>query len=88
MSAPNAARNLRRNQIYQKLSEYCEGEGYPFAPVHGSKHNYIEVNVGAGKPVRMVFSNSASDHRAANNALTVLKRLIRERLATNDNNKV
>jgi hypothetical protein len=88
MSAPNAARNLRRNEIYQKLTKYCEGEGYLYTPVHGSKHNYIEVSVGAGKPVRMVFSNSASDHRAANNALTVLKRLIRERQANNDNVKV
>lgn len=36
----------------------------------------------------MSFSVSASDHRAAKNALTVLKRLIRERQASNDNIKV
>lgn len=88
MSAPNAKRLLRRNEIFKKLSGFCEGQGYRYEPIMGGKHHYIEVYIGEGKPVRMVFSASASDHRAANNALTVLKRLIRERQASNDNNKV
>ncbi|WP_316201677.1 MULTISPECIES: hypothetical protein [unclassified Bradyrhizobium] len=88
MSVPNARRLLRRNEIYQKLSTYCEEQGYRYEPLIGGKHHYIEVYIGEGKPVRMIFSASASDHRAANNALTVLKRLIRERQAANDNIKV
>ncbi|WP_407156343.1 hypothetical protein [Bradyrhizobium sp. STM 3557] len=88
MSKPNAARNLRRNEIYQTLAEYCDGQGYSYEPEHRSKHVYIVVDIRAGEPVRMSFSASASDHRAAKNALTVLKRLIRERQASNDNIKV
>ncbi|MGJ4951827.1 hypothetical protein [Bradyrhizobium sp. HKCCYLS20291] len=88
MSAPKAKRLLRRNEIYLKLSEYCERQGYRYEPEIGTKHHYIVVYFGEGKPLRMVFSASASDHRAANNALSVLKRLIRERQASNDNVKV
>ncbi|MGJ4995700.1 hypothetical protein ACQR0Z_14840 [Bradyrhizobium sp. HKCCYLS3077] len=88
MSAPNAKRVLRRNEIYVKLSKYCDGQGYRYEPVIGGRHHYIEVFIGEGRPVRMIFSASASDHRAANNALTVLKRLIRQRQASNDNSKV
>ncbi|KRR21668.1 hypothetical protein [Bradyrhizobium retamae] len=71
---------MRRNESYQKLSAYLSEQGYPFEPVHGSKHPYLLVDLKQGSKVKFFFPASASDHRSADNCVAQIKRLIRERL--------
>ncbi len=73
-------KRLRRNESYQKLAAYLTAEGYPFEPVHGSKHPYLLVDLKQGAKVKFFFPASASDHRSASNCVAQVKRLIRERL--------
>jgi hypothetical protein len=73
-------KSLRRNESYQKLSVFLTTEGYPFEPVHGGKHPYLLIDLKQGSKVRFYFPSSAGDHRAADNALSQIKRLIRNRL--------
>ncbi len=71
---------MRRNQPYQKLTAYLTEQGYPFEPVHGGKHPYLLVDLMQGSKIKFFFPSSAGDHRGADNAVSQIKRVIRERL--------
>lgn len=76
---------FRRNESYVLMSEYLVAQGYQFEPVRGSKHPYLLVALRSGVRLKFFFPATASDHRSAANALSQMKRLIREREASNDN---
>jgi hypothetical protein len=76
----NFDKSLRRNESYQRLAAYLTAEGYPFEPVHGGKHPYLEVDLKQGSKVKFYFPSTAGDHRSAANAVAQIKRLIRNRL--------
>lgn len=74
-------KKMRRNESYAALSNYLTAEGYPFEPVHHSKHPYLLIDLKhQGMKTKFYFPSSASDHRAAANCIAQVKRLIRERL--------
>lgn len=79
---------LRRNESFLKLSDYLTKQGYLFEPSYASKHPYVVVQLGEGKSVKFFFPSSASDCRSADNCVSQIKRVIRERLASNDNARV
>lgn len=82
----NFQRSMRRNESYQKLSAYLTQHGYSFEPFHAAKHPYVVVQLGEGKSLKFFFPSSAGDCRSADNAVSQIKRAIRQRLASNDNN--
>ncbi len=84
----NFHRSMRRNESYQKLSAYLMEHGYSFEPFHAAKHPYVVVQLGEGKSFKFFFPSSASDVRSADNCVSQIKRVIRQRLASNDNEKV
>ncbi|NYG46403.1 hypothetical protein GGD67_003874 [Bradyrhizobium sp. IAR9] len=82
----NFNKALRRNESYQKLSAYLTQHGYSFEPSMAGKHPYVVVELGEGKSFKFFFPSSASDVRSADNCVSQMKRAIRQRLASNDNN--
>lgn len=76
---------VRRNESFQKLSAYLTQHGYRFEPFHAAKHPYVVVQLGGGRLVKYFFPSSAGDRRSADNCVSQIKRVIRERLAGNDN---
>jgi hypothetical protein len=82
----NFNRALRRNESFIKLSVYLTQHGYSFEPSMAGKHPYVVVQLGEGKSVKFFFPSSAGDCRSADNCVSQIKRVIRQRLASNDNN--
>ena len=82
----NFNRALRRNESFIKLSTYLTQHGYSFEPSMAGKHPYVVVQLGEGKTVKFFFPSSAGDCRSADNCVSQIKRVIRQRLASNDNN--
>ncbi len=76
---------LRRNESFLKLSDYLNEHGYRFEPFHAGKHPYVVVHLEGGRSVKFFFPSSAGDRRSADNCVSQIKRVIRDRLASNDN---
>ena len=79
---------IRRNESYLKLSAYLTQHGYRFEPFHAAKHPYVVVYLDGGKSAKYFFPSSAGDRRSADNCVSQIKRVIRERQAGNDNARV
>ena len=82
----NFHKAIRRNESYPKLSAYLTAHGYSFEPLMAGKHPYVVVQLGEEKSFKFFFPSSAGDVRSADNCVSQMKRAIRQRLASNDNN--